>query len=189
MNQLCLAVLRLRLTSVWRTEFAARQPNSPPFAAFSSRCKAYLSASSTPKIKPAILCTGGIRSAEQIRCLLSQNAADLIGIGRPACLRPDLPAYLAAGGSGKELEPKGTEWLEAHAPVRIVGAGFSTGWHVFQLWRIARGETVAPHRSFVGLAALELWNALLFAICSHLRLLCCLCLFTIAIAIFKSGTD
>lgn len=64
---------------------------------------------------------------------LKDQAADLIGIARPACLEPDtLPSKLLDSGLEDEkavalkYRIKGVGLLQAISPIKVVGAGFTT---------------------------------------------------------------
>ncbi|ODO07291.1 NADH:flavin oxidoreductase/NADH oxidase [Cryptococcus wingfieldii CBS 7118] len=129
-----------------------------------------------PPKGPAILLTGGLHDRWVIADSLRERACDLAGIGRPACLIPDLPdrvllnpdvpgkfthvggytipkgdlAKIMLGGSKKE--GKG---------IPLVGAGVSTLWHTWQLRRMGRG--IEPDKKltwFKGLVQEEIWEGL-----------------------------
>lgn len=88
-----------------------------------------------------LMLTGGLRSRAAMDEALASGAVDLIGLGRPACLEPDLPARLIAGTAA------------AAAPARDLKIGVKQlddlgelTWHTTQLWRIGSGKGAAPQR-------------------------------------------
>ncbi|WWD18060.1 hypothetical protein CI109_102507 [Kwoniella shandongensis] len=141
--------------------FAAPETLSSPskrqslFAHFTTSLLPFLS---SPPDGPAIILTGGLHDRELIASSLREKACDLAGIGRPACLIPDLPneiilnqdivdkdariggysipgselmRSLLGGGGGSNSTKQG---------VPLIGAGVSTLWHEWQLCRLGRGE-------------------------------------------------
>ena len=78
---------------------------------------------------------------------LASGAADVIGLGRPIVLEPDLPARLIAG----EAEAA-ADWEAAVQPRYAVMA-----WYYQQIWRVAHGQAVDP--SISGDAAWEVFRA------------------------------
>ena len=64
---------------------------SPRQALFSKFTTSLLPSLSSPPEGPAIMLTGGLHSRELIASSLRERACDLVGIGRPACLKPTLP--------------------------------------------------------------------------------------------------
>ncbi|POW17825.1 hypothetical protein PSHT_06260 [Puccinia striiformis] len=91
---------------------------------------------------PILMTTGGFRSRSGMALAISEQATDLIGIGRPACLDPLV--------SSKILDPNllgyvcpnpavpGVTMWKILIPVKLVGAGFKTMWHTWQLHRMSR---------------------------------------------------
>lgn len=64
---------------------------SPRQALFSKFTTSLLPSLLSPPEGPAIMLTGGMHSRTLIAESLRDRACDLVGIGRPACLRPTLP--------------------------------------------------------------------------------------------------
>ncbi|WWC86077.1 uncharacterized protein L201_000948 [Kwoniella dendrophila CBS 6074] len=140
------------------------------FSHFTSSLSPFLA---NPPEGPAILLTGGLHDRGLITSSLEDRACDLVGIGRPACLIPDLPNkiilndYLPKeearfGGydiPGSDLMKR---LLDASSKskngIRLVGAGISTLWHEWQLCRLGRG--VEPDKNMhwlEGLLVEEIW--------------------------------
>jgi hypothetical protein len=64
---------------------------SPRQALFSAFTSSLLPSLPAPPEGPAIMLTGGLHSRPLIVTSLKERACDLVGIGRPACLKPTLP--------------------------------------------------------------------------------------------------
>lgn len=71
------------------------------FATFARLVKSY---ARTP-----VMLTGGLRATEQMNRLLDHRCADLLGVGRPLCIWPDLPSKILNGDVDQiaDLMPKG----------------------------------------------------------------------------------
>ena len=86
-----------------------------------------------PSKLPLILVTGGFRSRSGMRHAIEDGATDLIGLGRPTCIDPQLPNRLLDGSlsdedaSCKIYSVKGISWLQKLAPIQLIGTGFDTG--------------------------------------------------------------
>ncbi|PLB47084.1 FMN-linked oxidoreductase [Aspergillus steynii IBT 23096] len=100
-----------------------------------------------------LMLTGGFRTRAGAEAALAQNACDLIGIGRPAAVAPDLPgrildesldaheAGLVLGKVQAPLVMRVIKWLG----IKSVGAGVESAYYSGQIGRIAKGlKTVVP---------------------------------------------
>ncbi|KAL6232940.1 hypothetical protein BDW75DRAFT_216389 [Aspergillus navahoensis] len=97
-----------------------------------------------------LMLTGGFRSRAGANYALSQNACDLIGIGRPAAIDPHFPKLLLDGSvqeSDAQLKlnrvplPFWAKWI----PLAAIGAGTESSYYTGQIQRIAKGlRTIAP---------------------------------------------
>jgi 2,4-dienoyl-CoA reductase-like NADH-dependent reductase (Old Yellow Enzyme family) len=96
---------------------------------------------------PPLMVSGGFRTREAMEAALASGAADVIGLGRPIVLEPDLPARLIAG----EAEAA-ADWEAAVQPRHAVMA-----WYYQQIWRVAHGQAVDP--SLTGEEAWEVFRA------------------------------
>ena len=122
-----------------------------------------------PPEGPAIILTGGMHDRPIIGSSLRDRACDLVGIGRPACIRPDLPnavilnrdvpqgettlggygipgsdlvKWIFGGGrrrTGETANGIVGDGKKSQEGIPLVGAGISTLWHEWQLCRIGRG--------------------------------------------------
>ncbi|ORX34233.1 hypothetical protein BD324DRAFT_637184 [Kockovaella imperatae] len=103
---------------------------------------------------PAIILTGGMHDRPIIASAIRDEACDLVGIGRPACIRPDIPNRIILNPdlSAEQTRLGGYNIPGSNVVKRIfgggsksgegiplVGAGVSTLWHEWQLCRMGRG--------------------------------------------------
>lgn len=84
----------------------------------------------------ALMLTGGIRTREAMEALLADGGVDLIGLGRPLAIEPDLTARLLAGASGRPL-PRYT------LPT-VAGLAGESEWYETQIARMGRGLEPDP---------------------------------------------
>ncbi|KAG8692351.1 hypothetical protein FRC09_011248 [Ceratobasidium sp. 395] len=132
------ALLHVRLISEWGNvdflEISGGDYESPDFLAKDNARQAFFSAFSRKALecvaqagdhRPLIMLTGSIRSIDIIRDCLSRKHADLIGIGRPAILYPDLPHKLI-----RQMQFPPTPTIPAlprwFPKIKLVGAGLDT---------------------------------------------------------------
>jgi 2,4-dienoyl-CoA reductase-like NADH-dependent reductase (Old Yellow Enzyme family) len=122
------------------------------FAAFATRARA-----AAPDLP--VMLTGGIRTRAAMEALLGSGAVDLIGLGRPLALDPELPRRLLAGDEGLTLP--------AYRLPRVMGLAAIAGeseWYETQLGRIGSGKDVDrglhPLRAASGFVAGELVRGL-----------------------------
>lgn len=96
------------------------------FADFATRARA-----AAPQVP--IMLTGGLRTAGAMRSLLAAGAVDVVGLGRPLCVRPDLPRDLLAGRA------EGIRLPDYRLPDLLSLAGESE-WYEAQIARLADGR-------------------------------------------------
>ncbi|CAE6493914.1 unnamed protein product [Rhizoctonia solani] len=122
-------------------DFMARgNPRQAFFSTFSRKALELISG--TEHHRPKIMLTGSIRSVDAIEDCLARKHAELIGIGRPAILYPDLARRII---TSREFPPISA--LPALPPsvsnvvrVKLVGAGLDTAVWVRAMKRIACGD-------------------------------------------------
>lgn len=131
-----------------------------------------------PPQGPAILLTGGLHNRELIATSLAERACDMVGIGRPACLIPDLPRRIILNRAIADDEAFFGTYSIPHAKVvkfllggpstakgkgiPLVGAGVPTLWHTWQMCRIGRGVEPDGEMSwFRGLLVEEIWKGMI----------------------------
>lgn len=108
------------------------------FAAFAARARA-----AAPGVP--IMLTGGIRTRAAMQALLDSGAVDLIGLGRPLAIDPELPGKLLAGAPGVELP--------VYRLPTVAGVAGESEWYETQLRRIGAGRDVDPGLSAVRAAS------------------------------------
>jgi hypothetical protein len=97
---------------------------------------------------PLILLTGGLTTPAQLHAALSCDHANLLGIGRAAILRPDLPRLLTqvqpdsntpfAPAPDQRLGERWVRILQRFPRVKLVVAGTAIAWYVVALRRLAQ---------------------------------------------------
>ncbi|KAA1084457.1 hypothetical protein PGT21_028380 [Puccinia graminis f. sp. tritici] len=91
---------------------------------------------------PILMTTGGFRSRSGMAAAISNEETDLIGLGRPACLDPLLSTKILDSNLANYVSPNppvpGVTLWKILVPVKLVGAGFKTMWHTWQLHRMSR---------------------------------------------------
>lgn len=96
-----------------------------------------------PKVH--LMVTGGFRTRVGMEGALQSNACDLIGIGRPAAVLPDLPKKILLNPAVKdedasvELQRLKEPWLVRMIPVKQVGAGYQSTYYAGQIQRMGIG--------------------------------------------------
>ncbi|MEH3052730.1 MAG: NADH:flavin oxidoreductase/NADH oxidase family protein [Patulibacter minatonensis] len=88
-----------------------------------------------------LMLTGGLRSRAAMDDALATEAVDLIGVGRPACLEPDLPARLISGAATSAVAPR-----DLRVGVKQIDDLGELTWHTTQLWRLGAGKDVSFDR-------------------------------------------
>jgi 2,4-dienoyl-CoA reductase-like NADH-dependent reductase (Old Yellow Enzyme family) len=110
--------------------------------------------------KMPLMVTGGFRSAAAIHEALADGDVDMVGLARPLCIDPDVPARILSGElqSAPDVEAGlriGPGILGPNSPIAVIKAlnGFARiGWYYEQIYRLADG--LAPDTSMSALQAL-----------------------------------
>ncbi|MFE4456474.1 NADH:flavin oxidoreductase/NADH oxidase family protein [Nocardia tengchongensis] len=84
-----------------------------------------------------LMLTGGIRTLGFMNDVLAQGAVDVIGLGRPFAVRPDVAADLLSGAAEPEALPIAPR---IPLPVAPVNSYLQLAWHAANFRRIAAGE-------------------------------------------------
>ena len=99
--------------------------------------------------KTPLMVTGGFRTVDAMNAALASGDADLVGLARPMCVTPDLPAQLINGRATraraweKELRLGPTRFLGPNSPINLIRGmnGWGTqGWFCLQLLRMGAGK-------------------------------------------------
>ncbi len=88
-----------------------------------------------------LMLTGGLRSRTAMDEALQTGAVDLIGLGRPACLEPDLAGRLLSGASAAARPPR-----DLKIGIKQLDDLGELTWHTTQLWRLGAGKDTSFSR-------------------------------------------
>lgn len=103
--------------------------------------------------KAPVMATGGFRSKDAMEAALSTGMVDLIGLARPLCAEPDLPAGLLNGECNAAIDHVGskklgpTSLLGPSSPFKLIKAmnvWAKQAWYMSQIERIAKGHSPKP---------------------------------------------
>ncbi|KAL2832889.1 hypothetical protein BDW59DRAFT_138839 [Aspergillus cavernicola] len=129
------------------------QPQKPKSTTTATREAFFLEFASAVRTRyPSLILmlTGGFRTRAGANYALSQNACDVIGIGRPAAIDPAFADRLLDEGLGEDEAKlnlgrvKMPAWM-GWIPLRAVGAGWESSYYTQQIQRIAKGlRTIVP---------------------------------------------
>lgn len=86
--------------------------------------------------KMPVMVTGGFRSANSIQKALESEAVDLVGLGKPFCVEPDLPKKLIDGSF------KSVDWPVKSLKNQAFNSLAQMGWAHAQIHRLAVGQSV-----------------------------------------------
>ncbi|MFB8003341.1 NADH:flavin oxidoreductase/NADH oxidase family protein [Nocardia sp. NPDC056000] len=84
-----------------------------------------------------LMLTGGIRTLDFMNEVLAQGAVDVIGLGRPFAVRPDIAAELLAGTAEPQVLPTAPR---IPLPIAPLNSYLQLAWHAANFRRIAAGD-------------------------------------------------
>ncbi|KAJ7126355.1 hypothetical protein C8R44DRAFT_874708 [Mycena epipterygia] len=112
---------------------------------------------------PLILLTGGLVTRAQLETALSTPHAHLLGLGRSAVPRPDLPQLLREPGVADELFGRpphlrvgDSVWVRSLPRIKLLGAGVAMAWYIVALQCLARTTSIKPDYTVSAMGAI-LW--------------------------------
>ncbi|GGC52974.1 NADH:flavin oxidoreductase/NADH oxidase family protein [Hoyosella rhizosphaerae] len=99
------------------------------------------------EVNVPIMLTGGFRTGSVMNEAIGSGDIDVVGLGRPMALEPDLPARLIAGdAAASTVRPR-------RIGVKKLDAASELTWHTTQLWRMGDSkEPDARQHPLVGIA-------------------------------------
>ena len=86
-----------------------------------------------------VMLTGGFRTRAEVDIALGSGVCDMVGVGRPLAVRPDLAGRFVRGETDV-LDRPAPRLGGPAAARRLLGAAAGTGWHRIQLARTADGR-------------------------------------------------
>jgi len=87
-----------------------------------------------------LMLTGGFRSAEAMNDAIASGAIDVVGLGRPLTVEPDVPGELLDGtATGSAVRPR-------RSGIRLIDSLTELTAYTVQMWRMADGREPAPRR-------------------------------------------
>ena len=87
-----------------------------------------------------LMLTGGFRSAEAMQDAVASGAIDVVGLGRPLTVEPDVPGQLLDGTTSEShVRPK-------RSGIRLIDSLTELTAYTVQMWRMADGREPAPRR-------------------------------------------
>lgn len=105
-------------------------------------------------LKVPLMVTGGFRSRAAMEEALAQDAADVIGLGRPLCVEPDGAARLLAGAEGLPRAEKGLalfpaalSFLTRFKALRAIDSFAAQYWFYCQIYALGRTGATDPDKS------------------------------------------
>jgi 2,4-dienoyl-CoA reductase-like NADH-dependent reductase (Old Yellow Enzyme family) len=87
-----------------------------------------------------LMLTGGFRTRDGMTDAIGSGAVDVVGLGRPLTVEPDLPTGLLDGSvDHSDVTPK-------RSGIRLLDNLIELVFYTVQMWRIADGKAPAPNR-------------------------------------------
>ena len=87
-----------------------------------------------------LMLTGGVRTAEAMEDAVASGAIDVVGLGRPLTVEPDVPGALLDGTTTEsDVRPK-------RSGIKLVDSLTELTAYTVQMWRMADGKEPAPRR-------------------------------------------
>lgn len=88
-----------------------------------------------------LMVTGGFRTRQGMNDALSDGATDLIGLGRPLAIEPDLPRRLLQGESEAAIP------VHLDTGISLIDKTLQGGWYQLQIERLGHGKPADPKLS------------------------------------------
>ena len=95
------------------------------------------------KVDVTLVVTGGFRSARGMNLALAEDAMDMVGLGRPLCVDPDLPNNAIADDNYVLDLPHLTTGIKLVDFIAV----HNIYWYQNQLWRMAKNKAPKPSLS------------------------------------------
>lgn len=97
------------------------------------------------RVSIPLMVTGGFRTDGGMRDALASGATDIIGLGRPLALEPDLPNRVMAGDKVTSV----VKPIRTGIKMADDSAMMETMFYTYQIGRIAKGKKTKPHENSI----------------------------------------
>jgi 2,4-dienoyl-CoA reductase-like NADH-dependent reductase (Old Yellow Enzyme family) len=99
-----------------------------------------------------LMLTGGFRTAEAMNQAVASGGIDLVGLGRPLTLEPDVPGALLDGSVGHTSVPT------HHTGIRLVDSLTELTYYTVNMWRMGANKEPKPNRNAAVAVATYMWR-------------------------------
>lgn len=118
-------------------------------------------------VKIPLMVTGGFRTRAGMEAALTAGDCDVIGLGRPLCTHPQVPAQLISGEIAeapayeRELRLGRSRWLSGASPlffIKLINVLGAQGWYYQQIFNLADGKVSPLRRGLFACLLAYLWD-------------------------------
>jgi 2,4-dienoyl-CoA reductase-like NADH-dependent reductase (Old Yellow Enzyme family) len=99
-----------------------------------------------------LMLTGGFRTAEAMNEAIAGGAIDIVGLGRPLTLEPDVPGALLSGSATHTSVPT------HHTGIRLVDSLTELTYYTVNMWRMGASKEPKPNRNAAVAVATYMWR-------------------------------
>jgi len=108
------------------------------------------------RVRVPLVVTGGFRSARAMSGAMATGALDMVGLGRPMSVFPDLPSQVLANADTQAVYPYPTTGIKLIDTVAVM----DINWHEEQLKLLSMGQPPNPELSAWRVAGKSIWQAI-----------------------------
>lgn len=99
-----------------------------------------------------LMLTGGFRSAEAMNEAVATGGIDIVGLGRPLTLEPDIPGALLDGSATHATVPT------HHTGIRLLDSLTELTYYTVNMWRMGAHKEPKPNRNAAVAVATYMWR-------------------------------
>ena len=123
-----------------------------------------------------LMVTGGFRTRMGMDAALASGDCDVIGLGRPLCTHPEVPAQLLSGALAeapayeKTMKLGESRWLSGASPlffIKLINVLGAQGWYYQQIFHLADGKVGPLKRGLLVSLCAYLWDEWTTALRMH----------------------
>lgn len=103
-----------------------------------------------------VMLTGGFRSSAAMDQALDSGAIDVVGLARPLCVEPNLPARLLADPEARAAD------IRLSTGIKALDSMIESGWYTAQIKRLGQGKDPEPRSSRLRALCRVFWANLSF---------------------------